>query len=79
LFVVIALISELVIVSVFAGSGLTDLSMLPISPTVFTSSPLWSKFVLVASWIYLTNHVANQPRRITPVNQQKHTPATTPR
>ncbi|MFA5364822.1 MAG: hypothetical protein WC325_06540 [Candidatus Bathyarchaeia archaeon] len=70
LFVAVALVSELVIVSVFAGSGLTDLSMLPVSP-LFHIVPVAVVVVLVSSWIYLTNHVANQPRRVTPTKPTK--------
>ena len=68
LFVALALISELVIVSFFAYSGLTETAVypLPISP-LFHVLPLAVILVLVSSWIYLTKHVAARPYRISTV------------
>jgi hypothetical protein len=62
-FFALALISEFIIVSFFAGSGLTEvISFLPISP-LFHLLPLSMIFVLVLSWMYLTEHVTRKPYR----------------
>lgn len=60
-FFALALISEFIIVSFFAGSGLTEvISFLPISP-LFHLLPLAVIFVLVLSWMYLTKHIIRKP------------------
>ncbi|MCW4035283.1 MAG: hypothetical protein NWF03_07960 [Candidatus Bathyarchaeota archaeon] len=63
-FVVLALICEVVMVSFFSYAGLTDISLapLPISP-LYHLVPLAVIVVLVSSWIYLTNNIIKSPRR----------------
>jgi hypothetical protein len=72
LFLALALISEFFIVSFFAGSGLTEKYAypLPVSP-LFHLLPLAVIFVLVSSWMYLTNHITMRPHRISPAKVSK--------
>lgn len=67
LFLVLASISEFFMVSFFAGSGLTETStyQIPISPLVHIL-PLAVILVLVSSWIYLADHIAVRPHRVSP-------------
>jgi hypothetical protein len=68
LFIVLALISELAIVSFFAYSGLTETATYPLSISpLFHVLPLAVILVLVSSWIYLTKHVTARPYRISTV------------
>lgn len=71
-FFALALISEFVIVSFFAGSGLTEVVtiMLPVSP-LFHILPLAVIVVLVYSWIYLTKQIAMRPYRTPPAKISK--------
>ena len=71
-FVVLALICELAMVTFFSYSGLADISLapLPISP-MYHLIPLAVIIVLVSSWIYLTNHIIKNPRRITKTKLSK--------
>jgi hypothetical protein len=66
-FFALALISEFVIVSFFAGSGLTEAVtiLLPVSP-LFHILPLAVILVLVYSWIYLTKQIVMRPIRTAP-------------
>ncbi len=62
-FFALALISEFIIVSFFAGSGLTEvISFLPISP-LFHLLPLGVILFLVLSWMYLIKHIISKPYR----------------
>ena len=72
LFLALALISEFVMVSFFAGAGLTEMfaNLLPVSP-LFHLLPLAVIVVLVSSWIYLTKHVAMGSRVKAPVKGSK--------
>jgi hypothetical protein len=72
LFLALAFISEFFMVSFFAGSGLTETYAypLPVSP-LFHLLPLAVILVLVSSWIYLTNHIAMRPHRISPAKVSK--------
>jgi len=72
LFLVLAFISEFFMVSFFMGSGLTETSAypLPVSP-LFHLLPLAVILVLVSSWMYLTNHIATRPHRISPAKVSK--------
>lgn len=72
LFLALAFISEFFMVSFFAGSGLTEMSTypLPVSP-IFHLLPLAVILVLVSSWMYLTNHIAVRPHRISPAKVSK--------
>lgn len=71
-FFALALISEFVIVSFFAGSGLTEAVtiLLPVSP-LFHLLPLAVIFVLVYSWIYLTKQIVMRPIRTAPAKVSK--------
>ena len=72
LFLALALVSEFFMVSFFAGSGLTETYAypLPVSP-LFHLLPLAVILVLVSSWMYLTNHIAMRPHRISPTKVSK--------
>jgi hypothetical protein len=72
LFLALAFISEFFMVSFFAGSGLTETYAhpLPVSP-LFHLLPLAVILVLVLSWMYLTNHIAMRPHRISPAKVSK--------
>lgn len=72
LFLALALVSEFFMVSFFAGSGLTETYAypLPVSP-LFHLLPLAVILVLVSSWMYLTNHIAMRPHRISPAKVSK--------
>ena len=60
----LALISEFIIVSIFAGSGVKEVtSFLPISP-LFHLLPLAVIVVLFFSCMYLTKHTLRKPYRI---------------
>jgi len=71
-FFILALISEFVIVSFFAVSGLTEVFtiLLPVSP-LFHLLPLTVIVVLVLSWIHLTKHIAMRPYRTAPAKVLK--------
>ena len=66
-FFVLALISEFVMVSFFAGSGLTEAVTIlyPVSP-LFHILPLAVTLVLVYSLIHLTKHILMRPYRTAP-------------
>lgn len=68
LFITLAVVSELAIVSFFTYSGLTETATypLPISP-LFHLLPLAVIFVLVLSWMYLMKHVSTRPYRVSTV------------
>jgi hypothetical protein len=72
LFLALAFISEFFMVSFFVGSGLKETYAypLPVSP-LFHILPLAVILVLVSSWIYLTNHIATRPHRISPAKVSK--------
>jgi hypothetical protein len=72
LFLALAFTSEFFMVSFFAGSGLTETYAhpLPVSP-LFHLLPLAVILVLVSSWIYLTNHIATRPHRMSPAKVSK--------
>lgn len=64
LFIAVAFISEIFIVSFFMGSGLTEASASPLAiSSLFHILPLAVIIVLVLSWTYLTKHVAIRPQR----------------
>ncbi len=70
-FFMLSLISEFVIVSFFAGSGLIKVtSYLPVSP-LFHLLPLAVIVVLVFSWMNLTKHVVMKRYRKTPFKVSK--------
>jgi hypothetical protein len=72
LFLALASISEFFMVSFFAGSGLTETSLYPISVSpLFHILPLAVILVLVSSWMYLTNHIAMRPHKISPAKVSK--------
>ena len=72
LFLALAFISEFFMVSFFAASGVTETYAysLPVSP-LFHLLPLAVILVLVSSWVYLTNHIAMRPHRISPAKVSK--------
>jgi hypothetical protein len=72
LFLALALISEFFMVSFFEGSGLKETYAypLPVSP-LFHLLPLAVILVLVSSWMYLANHIALRPQRISPTKVSK--------
>jgi hypothetical protein len=72
LFLALAFISEFFMISFFAASGLTETYAysLPVSP-LFHLLPLAVIIVLVSSWVYLTNHIAMRPHRISPAKVSK--------
>jgi len=71
-FLALAFISEFFMISFFVGSGLTETyaHQLPVSP-LFHILPLAVILVLVSSWIYLTNHIATKPHRVSPARVSK--------
>ena len=71
-FFALALFSEFVIVSFFAGSGLTEVVTIlyPVSP-LFHLLPLAVILVLVLSWIYLSKHIVMRPYRTAPAKLSK--------
>jgi hypothetical protein len=72
LFLALAFISEFFMVSLFAGSGLTETTAysLPVSP-LFHLLPITVILVLVLSWMYLTNYIATRPHRISSTKVSK--------
>jgi hypothetical protein len=71
LFLALALISEFVMVSFFAGAGLTETAYLLIVSPLFHILPLAVIVVLVLSWIYLTKNMATRPYRAVPAKASK--------
>jgi len=71
-FFALAFIFEFVIVSFFAGSGLTEAVtiLLPVSP-LFHFLPLAVILVLVLNWIYLTKQIVMRPYRTAPAKVSK--------
>jgi hypothetical protein len=72
IFLALAIISEYLMVSFFAGSGLTEIVTfgLPFSP-LFHLLPLTVILVLVSTWMYLTKHIAIKPHRRSPFKVSK--------
>ena len=71
-FFVLALISEFVIVTFFAGSGLTEtVTILSLVSPLFHLLPLAVILVLVLCWMYLTKNIVMRPYRAAPTMPSK--------